>query len=98
MIKRNNKRALYESIIKDVAKTVKRHLNENNVLDLKIIKDKLIKLKSIAKRIENKDLDFASYLKINYKEKRKITYHWDIFEDDDLADDANVYIPDLDIN
>ena len=98
MIKRNNKRALYESIIKDVAKTVKRHLNENNVLDLKIIKDKLIKLKSIAKRIENKDLDFASYLKINYKEKRKITYHWDIFEDDDLADDENVYIPDLDIN
>jgi len=96
--KRNNKRALYESIIKDVAKTVKRHLNENNVLDLKIIKDKLIKLKSIAKRIENKDLDFASYLKINYKEKRKITYHWDIFEDDDLADDENVYIPDLDIN
>ena len=28
--KRNNKRALYESIMRDVAKTVKRHLNENN--------------------------------------------------------------------
>ena len=26
--KRNNKRALYESIMKDVAKTVKKHLNE----------------------------------------------------------------------
>ena len=31
MIKRNNKRALYESIMKDVAKTVKRHLNERNI-------------------------------------------------------------------
>ena len=28
--KRNNKRALYESIMKDVSKTVKRRLNENN--------------------------------------------------------------------
>ena len=27
--KRNNKRALYESIMKDVSKTVKRNLNEN---------------------------------------------------------------------
>ena len=29
MIRKNNKRVLYESIMKDVAKTVKRHLNEN---------------------------------------------------------------------
>ncbi len=28
MIRRNNKRALYESIMRDVAKTVKKHLNE----------------------------------------------------------------------
>ena len=97
--KRNNKKALYETIMKDVAKAVKRHLNEDiNVLDLNTIKDQLIQLKSIAKRIENKGLDVASYLKINYKTKRKITYHWDIFEDEDLAYDENVYIPDLDIN
>jgi hypothetical protein len=38
--KRNNKRALYESIMRDVAKAVKRHLNEDiNVLDLNTIKD-----------------------------------------------------------
>jgi hypothetical protein len=38
--KRNNKRALYESIIRDVARTVKRHLNENdgeNIDELYII-------------------------------------------------------------
>jgi len=29
MIRKNNKR-LYESIIRDVAKTVKKHLNEDN--------------------------------------------------------------------
>ncbi len=29
--KRNNKKALYETIMKDVAKTVKRHLNESNI-------------------------------------------------------------------
>ena len=28
MIRKNNKRALYESIMRDVAKTVKKHLNE----------------------------------------------------------------------
>ena len=29
MIRRNNKRALYESIMRDVARIVKRHLNES---------------------------------------------------------------------
>ena len=33
MLRRNNKRVLYESIMKDVAKTVKKHLNENIDID-----------------------------------------------------------------
>lgn len=33
MIRRNNKKALYESIMRDVAKTVKRRLNENVYID-----------------------------------------------------------------
>ena len=52
MIRRNNKRVLYESIMKDVAKTVKRHLNEGNQ-NLKIIPTNKLKL--------NKDFTITAF-------------------------------------
>ena len=40
-MKRNNKKALYESIMSSVAREVKRALNENNIDDKDFIKNKL---------------------------------------------------------
>ena len=50
MIRRNNKRGLYESIIKDISKTVKRHLNEDDMLTQN--NDLLIsEIKNLKKRV-----------------------------------------------
>jgi len=61
MIRKNNKRALYESIMRDVAKTVKKHLNENdgeNIDELYIVnniipsKENLRILKNFSKKLD----------------------------------------------
>ena len=52
MIRKKNNRRLYESIMKDVAKTVKRHLNEGNQ-NLKIIPTNKLKL--------NKDFTITAF-------------------------------------
>ena len=60
MIRKNNKR-LYESIIRDVAKTVKKHLNEDNNKQAYIIYDKIDNIKNI-KNLSNKQSVLFKYL------------------------------------
>ena len=60
MIRKNNKR-LYESIIRDVAKTVKKHHNEDNNKQAYIIYDKIDNIKNI-KNLSNKQSVLFKYL------------------------------------
>ena len=63
MLRRNNKR-LYESIMRDVAKTVKRHLNEDSNKIANIIYDKIDNIKDI-KNLSNKQAVLFKYIMSN---------------------------------
>ena len=56
-MKRNNKKALYESIMSSVAREVKRALNENNIDDKDFIKNNFKELLSSVRGIGNDKLN-----------------------------------------
>ena len=64
MIRRNNKRTLYESIMKDVAKTVKKHLNEvSNELLTKAHKSAESKIENLITKLKESNFTDVEILK-----------------------------------
>ena len=94
MLNDNQKRALYESIMKDVAKVVKKHLNklseskeksnnsfvESFILSLsKMNKSDLIKLKRTFRRNLNESVDTAAQMILN-DQSSFATLDWNILD------------------
>ncbi len=78
MIRKNNKKVLYESIMKDVAKTVKRHLNEVNESQSYDFKD----IKYVMVSYYNKQEEPLTFLIEDMSEISDIYYDWDFNPED----------------
>ena len=80
MLRRNNKRSLYESIMKDVAKTVKKHLNENDGgnIDERYIVNNIIPSKENLRILKK----FSNKLDKIYQELNTLTIPGELYTDD----------------
>ena len=88
ILSRNSNRTLYESIMRDVAKTVKRHLNENNLqsykTDINILYDNILyiyKIKNIYSPLIQKILASPKYDMTDTQFRDAIyDINWDLIE------------------